>query len=100
MHSLSTTTSVESSGLRQHNLRESPFILGVLANLSGFRTMPESVGPGVVHFYFLYFCGQHFYWHYNFFLSFSFLHPYLLQVDPHGEGGPYGLGCSPTLRSL
>ena len=43
----------------QHKLRESSFVLGVLANLSGFRTMPESAGQGVVHFYFWYFCGQH-----------------------------------------
>ena len=34
------------------------------------------------------------------FLSFSFLSLYMLQVDLHGEGGPYGLGCSLTLRSL
>ena len=37
-----------------------PFVLGVLAILSGFRTMPESAGPGVVHFFLtLISCGQH-----------------------------------------
>ena len=36
------------------------FVLCVLANLSGFRTIPESAGPGVVHFLpFYMFCGQH-----------------------------------------
>ena len=52
MHSLSTTTSMGNSGTEtSYNLRESPFVLCVLANLSGFRTMQESAGPGVVHFF-------------------------------------------------
>ena len=51
VHSLSTTARHGKQWTGdQHNLRESPFVLGVLANLSGFRTMPESAGPGVVHF--------------------------------------------------
>ena len=59
MHSLSTTASMGSSGLRPAQ-PQSPFVLDVLANLSGFRTMPGSAGTGVVHFfYLLYFCGQH-----------------------------------------
>ena len=60
VHSLSTTASMGSSGLRPAQPQRVTLSLGVLANLSGFRTMPESTGPGVVHFLpFCMFCGQH-----------------------------------------
>ena len=49
-HSLSTIAGIESSGLRPAQPQGVPFVLGVLANLSGFRTMPESAGPGLDHF--------------------------------------------------
>ena len=50
VHSLSITAGVGSSGLRPAQPQRVTFCSGVLANLSGFRTMPESAGPGVVHF--------------------------------------------------
>ena len=55
--------------------------------------MPECAGPGLVHFYFFIFLWATFETGIIIpLLSFSFLSPYLLQVDPHVEGGPYGLG--------
>ena len=59
VHSQSNTTSVGSSGLETSTTSEAPFVLGVQANLPGFRTMSEGSGLGVVHFNLLYFCGQH-----------------------------------------
>ena len=58
MLSLSTTTGVGST-TEISTSSESSFVLGALANLSGFRIMQESASSGEVHFYFCYFCGQH-----------------------------------------
>ena len=33
-------------------LRESPFVVGALANIFGFKTMPKTTGTGVTYFYF------------------------------------------------
>ena len=89
MPSLSTTTGVGSSGLRPDNLRESSSVLGALANPIGFRTMAESAGSRVAHFYFLIFLWAIFETGIIISpLSFSLLSPCLLQVDPCGEGGP------------
>ena len=63
--------------------------------------MPESTGLGVSSFLLFIFL-----WPTSEtgiripFLSFYILSPYLLQVEPSGEGGPYELGCLPMLRSL
>ena len=52
MLSLSTTAGMGGSGVRPAQTQRVTFVLGALANLSGFRTMPESACSGVVHFYF------------------------------------------------
>ena len=55
---LSTTTVMGSSRLRPAQ----PQTVTFCSRCTGkpeFRTMPEGADPAVIHFYFLYFCGQH-----------------------------------------
>ena len=99
MLSLSTTASMGNRELRPAQTQWITFVLGALEIFGGFRTMPESAGSEVVHFYFLIFLWATFETGIIIpFLSFSFLSPYLLQVDPHSEDGPQGLDCLPMLR--
>ena len=60
VHSLSTTASVGSSGLRPAQPQRVTFCFKCTGKFSGFKTLPESAGLGVVHFLpFYMFCGQH-----------------------------------------
>ena len=95
VHSLGTTAGMGSSRLRPGQPQRVTTCSSVLANLSGFRTMPECAGPGVVHFLlFIYLWATSGTGIIILFLSFSFLSPYLAQVDPCFEEGSSGVGLS------